>query len=92
MGGPLAEALALSVGPNPARGDATVRFTLDRAQDVRVALYDVLGREVAVVADGTFGAGEQTAAVPTAGLPAGVYVLRLQAEGAQTSLQISVVR
>ena len=91
-GGPLAEALALSVGPNPARGDATVRFTLDRAQDVRVALYDVLGREVAVVADGAFGAGEQTAAVPTAGLPAGVYVLRLQAEGAQTSVQISVVR
>jgi hypothetical protein len=91
-GGPVAEALALSVGPNPTAGDATVRFALDRAQDARLALYDVLGREVAVVADGTFGAGEQTARLSTESLPAGVYVLRLQAEGAATSVQISVVR
>ena len=92
VGGPLAEALGLTVGPNPTRGAATVRFTLDRAQDVRIALYDMLGREVGVVADGTFGVGETAAPLATDGLPSGVYVLRLQGEDASASRQISVVR
>ena len=90
-GGPEA-AFSLAVGPNPTRGDATVRFALDRAQRARLALYDVLGREVAVVAEGAFAAGEATAAVPTAGLPAGVYVLRLQGEAGAVAQTLSVVR
>lgn len=91
-GGPEAAAFALTVGPNPASAAATVRFSLDRGQDVRLALYDVLGREVALVAQGAYGAGEQTARLDVAQLPAGVYVLRLQGEGAAASRQISVVR
>ena len=91
-GGPLSAVTTIAVGPNPAASAATVRFTLDRAQDVRVALYDVLGREVAVVAEGSFGVGTTTARVATGGLPTGVYVLRLQAEGTSVSRQISVVR
>ncbi|MEM1116906.1 MAG: T9SS type A sorting domain-containing protein [Bacteroidota bacterium] len=90
-GGPEA-AFALTVGPNPTAGDATVRFSLDEAQDVRIALYDVLGRQVAIVAEGAFGAGEQVARVATGSLPAGVYVLRLDGETAAASRQISVVR
>ncbi len=85
-------AFALTVGPNPTRGDATVRFTLDRAQDARLALYDVLGREVSVVAAGAFGAGQASATVATSGLPAGVYVLRLDAEAGTVTRPISVVR
>ncbi len=90
--GPATATLALAVAPNPTRGAATVRFSLDRAQDVRLALYDVLGREVVVVTEGSFGAGEQTARVETSGLTAGVYVLRLEGETAAMSRQLSVVR
>ena len=91
-GGPVAGAFGLTVGPNPTRGQATVRFTLDRAQDVRIALYDMLGREVSVVAEGAFGAGETAAPLATGGLPSGVYILRLQGEGDAATQQISVVR
>ena len=90
-GGPEA-AFALSVGPNPVRGEATVRFSLVEAQGVRIALYDVLGREVAVVAEGSLSAGPHTARVAATSLPAGVYVLRLDGEGMSASRQISVVR
>lgn len=78
--------------PNPAVGDATVRFSLDRSQRVRITLYDVLGRQVAVVAEGAFGAGEATVPVPTSTLPSGVYVLRLAGEGVAASTRLSVVR
>ena len=90
--GPEAAAFGLSVGPNPAGAATTVRFTLDRAQAVRVALYDVLGREVSVIAAGTFGVGTTAAPVDTAALPSGVYVVRLQGDGATATQQISVVR
>ena len=85
-------ALDFAAYPNPTSGDATVRFSLSSAQDAQVALYDVLGRQVAVVAEGAFGAGETTATVATSGLPAGVYVVRLEGEGFSATQQLSVVR
>lgn len=90
--GALEAGVSLATFPNPTSSDATVRVTLDRAQTARLALYDVLGRQVGVVLEGTFGAGETTATVVTSSLPAGVYVLRLEGEGVSATQQISVVR
>jgi len=90
--GPAATAFALAVGPNPTRADATVRFTLARAQRVRLAVFDALGRRVAVLAEGPFAAGPATVAVPTATLPTGVYIVRLDGEDGAAARQISVVR
>ena len=48
---------------------------------MRVELYDALGRRVAVLHDGTLAAREATALrVPTAGLAAGAYVVRVSGE------------
>ncbi len=87
-----ASSVSLTTFPNPTAADATVRFTLDRAQDARVALYDVLGRQVSVVLEGAFSAGETTATISTSSLPAGVYVVRLEGEGVSATQQLSVVR
>ena len=76
---------------NPLRGAAVVRFSTETAQDVRLALYDALGREVAVVAQGT-AAGAQSATLNTAGLAAGVYVLRLTAGAGVLTQTVTVVR
>ena len=45
-------AYELRVGPNPMRSTANGVLTLREAQTVRAVVYDVLGREVAVVHDG----------------------------------------
>ena len=65
------EALALSVGLNPARGPATVRFRVPEADPVRVAVYDRLGREGAVLVDGSLAGGRHVMAFDGAGLPSG---------------------
>jgi hypothetical protein len=54
-------ALSLSAGPSPARaGDAvTLRFALPAAGPARVALHDLAGRRVRVLADGPYEAGTQ---------------------------------
>ena len=71
-------------------------FDLDRASDVTVAVYDVLGREVmALDAALAAGAGRRVD-LDVSGVPSGVYVVRVRAEaGADVrtaSQQITVVR
>ena len=84
-----AEALAFGLDapyPNPADGRATVAFAVEAAGPVRLAVYDALGREVAVLADGTIEAGRHTEVFDGASPPTGAYLVRLTA-GAQTATQ-----
>lgn len=64
--------------PNPFREAATLTLALPEAQPVRVALYDVLGRQVALLHDGAAPAGTLTMQVDGAGLASGVYVVRAE--------------
>ena len=88
-----APALALRLEaprPNPAAGPVTVPFRLAEAGPVTLRVLDVLGREVAVLADGPRAAGAHTAVwQPTA---AGTYLVVLEAAGARASRPVAVVR
>ena len=84
-------ALALTVAPNPSRGSARVSFVLPEPGIARVRVVDVLGREVAVLADGERAAGRHTVALP-ARLAAGVYVVTVEAGDARASRTLTVVR
>lgn len=91
--GPAAvEAVGLSVHPNPARGRATATVEVFEAGVVSVAVYDVLGRQVATVYEGALAAGEHALSVETAPLAPGVYVIRAVSAGGATSRMITVVR
>jgi hypothetical protein len=67
--------------PNPFTDEAVMSVTLPAAAGVRVALVDVLGREVAVLADGPHEAGRHPIAIAGAGLAPGVYVARVWVNG-----------
>ena len=88
---PLAGGLVLrALAPNPVRGTGEVAFDLPAALDVRVAVYDVLGREVARLADGPYAAGAHAVAFDASRLSAGLYVVRLAA-GAEARTQRLIV-
>jgi hypothetical protein len=71
--------------PNPFNPSTHISFDLVTASDVRLAVYDVLGREVRVLADGRHTAGRHTVSFEAGNLPSGVYLYRLEAGGkAQT--------
>lgn len=72
--------------PNPFHDAVAVRYTLDRAAAVRVEVFDLLGRRVAVLADGLRPAGAYEATFAAGDLPEGIYLVRLQA-GAQTAVR-----
>ncbi len=68
--------------PNPFRASTTMEYTLPAAADIRVAVYDVLGREVAVLAEGLRPAGTEQVTWDASALPAGLYVSQLRVNGA----------
>ncbi|MDX1419296.1 MAG: T9SS type A sorting domain-containing protein [Rubricoccaceae bacterium] len=80
------------VQPNPAAGAAVIRYDLPEQAHVRLAVYDALGREVAVLVDGAQAAGRHAAALDGRGLAGGVYLVRLSAEGVRQTRRVTLVR
>jgi hypothetical protein len=86
----------VSHGPNPFRDFTRVGFRLPARTPVRLAAYDVAGREVASLLDGALGAGEHLVTWDGAGrsgarLAAGVYLMRLITDGGTASLRLVVM-
>ncbi|MEM1127547.1 MAG: T9SS type A sorting domain-containing protein [Bacteroidota bacterium] len=70
--------------PNPFNPQTVIRYGLAESAEVTLAVYDVMGRQVAVpVAAQMQGAGWHEATFEASHLPSGVYLYRLQA-GTQT--------
>ena len=78
--------------PNPLGGPGTVRYDLAVSGPVRLSVYDLLGREVAVLADGERAAGTYGVALDAGRLAPGAYVVRLTAGPVVQSRRLTVVR
>jgi hypothetical protein len=64
--------------PNPFNPETHVRFTVPRESSVRITVFDVLGREQAVLIDGDLPAGVYTVRWDASGVASGMYILRMQ--------------
>lgn len=80
-----------SAYPNPFADRLTLRYGLAQAGPARLALYDVLGREVARV-EAAAEAGWHEAMLDASALPAGVYVVRFEAGGEVEARRVTLVR
>ena len=68
----------LSAFPNPFNATTEIRYVLPHAGHISLRVYDMLGREVAELADQDQSIGEYRTVFEAAALPSGVYLLRLQ--------------
>ena len=97
MGQALPGAPLVRVYPNPFNPMTTVYFTLDRPQLVQVAVHDLSGRLVRVLAEGRQEAGTHEVSwqgTDGAGraMPSGTYLLRVKSEQDVQSQKITLVR
>ncbi len=90
---PSASSLTLeAVYPNPVHEHAALRYNLPEAGAVTLTVYDVLGKAVMTLVEQVQGAGAHEVVAETRDLAPGVYVVRLQADGAQQTRAFTVVR
>lgn len=87
-----AEIALRSVYPNPLATRAQIPYELPAPAAVRLVVYDALGRQVAVLADGEREAGFHTAPLDAASLAPGIYHVRLTADAFVGATRFTVVR
>jgi hypothetical protein len=84
--------------PNPARGAMRFRYGVPMPSVIRISVVDLQGREVALLADRSHPAGwywaewNGEADRDRGPAPAGVYFVRLQAEGRRVVQQFALIR
>ncbi len=76
--------------PNPFNPSTTIGFSLASAGAVTLKIYDILGREVAVLVNGVLTAGAHRIQWNAAGMPSGMYVYALTA-GSYTNVKRMMV-
>ncbi|MCH7639555.1 MAG: T9SS type A sorting domain-containing protein [Bacteroidetes bacterium] len=78
--------------PNPFTDQATIRYELSEAMVARMVVYDALGREVAVLADGEQQAGAHEVVFDGVDLAPGTYVVRFEAAGEERAFTMIKLR
>lgn len=63
--------------PNPFNPSTTISYSLAENSRVRIGVYDVLGRELAMLVDGFQPAGRHTVSFDSGDLSSGVYLCRM---------------
>ncbi|MEM6326134.1 MAG: T9SS type A sorting domain-containing protein [Bacteroidota bacterium] len=89
----LPQALTLDAPyPNPTRASVTFRYSLPQTGEATVRVLDLLGREVAVIAEGETAAGWHESVWRASGVAAGVYLVEIRTSTAAEIQRLTVVR
>ena len=78
--------------PNPFNPATTISFLLPEAATVDLRVYDDLGREVALLAEGRFPAGQHSVRFEASNLPSGIYFARLAGLGSVVSRRMVLIK
>jgi hypothetical protein len=78
--------------PNPWNPRTVIRYSVRNESWVRLAVYDLLGREVAVLVDGPASPGDHTIPFDGTGLAGGIYLYRLASGGASRTRGMVLLR
>ncbi|MGH7742645.1 MAG: T9SS type A sorting domain-containing protein, partial [Candidatus Eiseniibacteriota bacterium] len=93
---PVTQFALAPITPNPMRDRARVEFDLPRAAQVSLTIHDIMGRKLATLASGDFGAGRHSMtwdrSIDRGSAPAGVYFMRYTAGGRTVVRRFAIVR
>lgn len=78
--------------PNPFNPTTNISYTLPENGHVRLAVYNLLGQQVAALVDGAMSAGSHTVTFDASSLSSGVYVYRLEAAGQVLSKRMTLMK
>jgi plastocyanin len=77
--------------PNPFNASTTIEYAIDEAANARLEVFDIVGRSVKVLQDGSVEAGTHRV-VWNADVPSGVYFYRLTLDGKSETRSMTLLK
>jgi hypothetical protein len=78
--------------PNPFNPDTNIVFYLPEERPVKVGIYNIVGQQVALLAEEVMGAGEHTITWNAADMPSGIYIVQLEAGNRAFTRKITLIK
>lgn len=78
--------------PNPFNPSTKISFNLPEAGNVKLKIYDALGREVSLLVDGFENAGRHTVEFNGKNLSSGVYFYRIEYQNNYTTMKMILIK
>lgn len=78
--------------PNPFNPTTTITYTIPKSGRVQLAVFNLLGQEVALIFEGYQGAGMHEVEFRNAELPSGIYFYRIQAQDFVETKKLTILR
>lgn len=78
--------------PNPFNPNTIITFDIAKLTNVKLAVYDLSGKEVAVLAENMFHRGEYSVSFDASGLASGVYLYKLQTDDFSATKRMILVK
>jgi endoglucanase len=85
---PVSTGATLQAYPNPFKQSNTIVFNMEQPGPVYLSVFDITGKEVAVLVNGNLAAGSHRATFEPRRLPAGLYTLKLVHNGKITTSKL----
>nr|MBC8491049.1 choice-of-anchor D domain-containing protein [Candidatus Neomarinimicrobiota bacterium] len=90
--GQIPSKITLDASPNPFNPETTLRYNLPESGDVRIAAYDVLGREAAVLFEGFNSSGQHELNWNAVDLSSGIYFVHLTSNNNNSIKRVLLVK
>ncbi|MGA2296575.1 MAG: T9SS type A sorting domain-containing protein [FCB group bacterium] len=78
--------------PNPFADETTIPYSLSWEANIKLSVYDVFGREVAILASGIQSAGKHSVIFKTSGYDNGIYFYKLEAPSVVLIKKMMLIR
>jgi photosystem II stability/assembly factor-like uncharacterized protein len=78
--------------PNPFNPTTNISFTLPQRSDVKLIVYDALGKETATLANNVYEAGKYEVTFDASNLPSGIYIYNIQSNGFNQSKKMLLIK
>jgi hypothetical protein len=82
----------LTVYPNPFNGSTNINFDLAKPSQIKIGIFDILGRNRGAIADGEYAAGSHRVALDASAWPSGVYFAVLQAGETRSVARMTLLK
>jgi len=86
------ESFSLSSYPNPTTDWITIAYRLEQRSNIKISLFDALGRELKTLFEGWRDAGDNESIWKADGVVSGTYFIQISVNGIPRSLPVHIKR